>query len=102
LLVAFFLAGLVVLSGQQQWWLQSILLGMSSEAIFFGTMLLTAITDNAVLTYLGSLVEGLSDSFKYALVQEPLREKASRSSQMRQSCRGRYSAVISRRGPFTR
>ncbi|HKX53889.1 MAG TPA: putative Na+/H+ antiporter [Nitrosospira sp.] len=68
LLVAFFLAGLVVLGGQQQWWLQPLLLGMSSEAIFFGATLLTAITDNAALTYLGSLVEGLSDSFKYALV----------------------------------
>jgi Na+/H+ antiporter NhaD/arsenite permease-like protein len=29
---------------------------------------LTAVTDNAALTYLGSLVEGLSDEFKYALV----------------------------------
>jgi hypothetical protein len=68
LLVAFFLAGLVVLGGQQQWWLQPLLLSMSSDAVFFGAALLTAITDNAALTYLGSLVEGLSDSFKYALV----------------------------------
>ena len=29
---------------------------------------LTAITDNAALTYLGSLVQGLSEEFKYALV----------------------------------
>jgi Na+/H+ antiporter NhaD/arsenite permease-like protein len=29
---------------------------------------LTAITDNAALTYLGSLVPGLSDEFKVALV----------------------------------
>lgn len=68
LLVAFFLAGLVVLGGQQQWWLQPVLLSMSSDAVFFGATALTAITDNAALTYLGSLVEGLSDSFKYALV----------------------------------
>lgn len=68
LLVAFFLAGLVVLGGQQQWWLQPLLLGMSSEAVFFSATLLTAVTDNAALTYLGSLVEGLSDSFKYSLV----------------------------------
>ena len=33
-----------------------------------GTTILTAFTDNAALTYLGSLVEGLSDAFKYALV----------------------------------
>jgi predicted cation transporter len=68
LLVAFFLAGLVVLGGQQQWWLQPVLMGMSGDAVFFGTTILTAFTDNAALTYLGSLVEGLSDSFKYALV----------------------------------
>lgn len=68
LLVAFFLAGLVVLGGQQQWWLQPVLMRMSSDQVFFGAAILTAFTDNAALTYLGSLVEGLSDSFKYALV----------------------------------
>lgn len=68
LLVAFFLAGLVVLGGLQQWWLQPILLGMDSTAVFFGATALTAITDNAALTYLGSLVEGLSEEFKIALV----------------------------------
>ena len=41
---------------------------MSPDQVFFGATALTAITDNAALTYLGSLVEGLSDEFKYALV----------------------------------
>lgn len=68
LLVAFFLAGLVVLGGLQEWWLQPVLVGMSSDQVFFGAAALTAFTDNAALTYLGSLVEGLSDAFKYALV----------------------------------
>jgi len=68
LLVAFFLAGLVVLGGLQQWWLQPILMGMDATAVFFGATALTAITDNAALTYLGSLVEGLSQEFKVALV----------------------------------
>ncbi len=68
LLVAFFLAGLIVLGGQQQWWLQPVLMSMSSDAVFYGAAVLTAFTDNAALTYLGSLVEGLSDDFKYALV----------------------------------
>lgn len=68
LLVAFFLAGLVVLGGQQQWWLQPVLMSMSSDQVFFGAVILTAFTDNAALTYLGSLVDGLSDGFKYALV----------------------------------
>ena len=68
LLVAFFLAGLVVLGGQQQWWLQAMLMSMSSDAVFYGATALTAVTDNAALTYLGSLVENLGDDFKYALV----------------------------------
>lgn len=68
LLVAFFLAGLVVLGGQQQWWLQPLLMSMSADQVFLGAIALTAVTDNAALTYLGSLVEGLSDGFKYALV----------------------------------
>ena len=68
LLVAFFLAGLVVLGGQQQWWLEPLLRQMNHTSVFFGATALTAITDNAALTYLGSLVEGLSDEFKIALV----------------------------------
>jgi Na+/H+ antiporter NhaD/arsenite permease-like protein len=36
--------------------------------VFFGAAALTAITDNAALTYLGSLVPGLSEEFKIALV----------------------------------
>lgn len=68
LLVAFFLAGLVVLGGQQQWWLEPLLLGMDASTVYAGATALTAVTDNAALTYLGSLVEGLSDEFKYALV----------------------------------
>jgi hypothetical protein len=68
LLVAFFLAGLVVLGGLQQWWLEPILMRMSSDLVFLGATALTAITDNAALTYLGSLVPGLSDAFQYALV----------------------------------
>ena len=68
LLVAFFLAGLVVLGGQQQWWLDPLLRGMSADTVYFGATALTALTDNAALTYLASLVEGLSDEFKYSVV----------------------------------
>jgi hypothetical protein len=68
LMVAFFLAGLVVLGGQQQWWLQSTLARLDETTLFYGAAALTAITDNAALTYLGSLVEGLSDEYKYSLV----------------------------------
>lgn len=68
LLVGFFLAGLVVLGGMQQWWLQPIVSSLEPTALFFGALGLTAITDNAALTYLGSLIEGISDQSKYMLV----------------------------------
>lgn len=68
LMVAFFLAGLVVLGGQQQWWLNKVLLQLSPTALYYVSVVLTAITDNAALTYLGSLVEGVSNEFKYSLV----------------------------------
>ena len=68
LLVAFFLAGLVVLGGLQQWWLQSALTGVEPTVLYFLATALTAITDNAALTYLASLVEGVSAEFKYAIV----------------------------------
>jgi hypothetical protein len=68
LLVAFFLAGLVVLGGLQQWWLQPLLVSMSPKAVYYGATALTAVTDNAALTYLGSMAEGLSDEFRYSLV----------------------------------
>ena len=68
LLVAFFLAGLVVLGGMQQWWLQPIVSGLEPLALFLGALGLTAITDNAALTYLGSLIQGMTDESKYMLV----------------------------------
>ena len=68
LLVGFFLAGLVVLGGMQQWWLSPIVSAFSPEALFFGALGLTALTDNAALTYLGSLIPNLSELARYMLV----------------------------------
>ncbi len=68
LMVGFFLAGLVVLGAQQAWWLQPLLTKMSPDAVYFGSTALTAITDNAAITYLASLVPNLSDEFKYMVV----------------------------------
>ncbi len=68
LLVGFFLAGLVILGGLQQWWLQPIVSSLNPTQLFFGALGLTAITDNAALTYLGSLIEGMTDPAKYMLV----------------------------------
>lgn len=68
LLVGFFLGGLVVLGGMQQWWLQPIVSSLKPLALFFGALGLTAITDNAALTYLGSLIVGMTDEAKYMLM----------------------------------
>ena len=68
LLVGFFLAGLVVLGGMQQWWLQPIVSGLEPRVLFFGALALTAVTDNAALTYLGSLIDGISAQAQYMLV----------------------------------
>jgi hypothetical protein len=68
LLVGFFLAGLVVLGSKQEWWLQPLLSELGTTSLYYGATALTAITDNAALTYLGSLVDGLSPEAKYSLV----------------------------------
>lgn len=68
LLVGFFLAGLVTLGSLQQYWLRPLISNLSGSMLFFGATALTAITDNAALTYLGSLVEGIGHDLKYALV----------------------------------
>jgi predicted cation transporter len=52
----------------QQWWLEPIVSDLAPKALFFGATILTAITDNAALTYLGSLITDLSDEGKYMLV----------------------------------
>lgn len=68
LLVSFFLGGLVILGGQQEWWLKDLISSMSNVEAFVGAITLGAFTDNAAITYLASLVDGLSDEFKYFLV----------------------------------
>jgi hypothetical protein len=68
LMVSFFLAGLVVLGGLQEWWLEPAVKGMNAQWLFYGSVALTSIADNAAIAYLGSLVQGTTDAFKYALV----------------------------------
>ena len=67
LMVGFFLGGLIVLGSEQKWWLQPLISSLSDQILYFGSTALTGITDNAALTYLGSLVD-LKDSAKYFLV----------------------------------
>lgn len=68
LLVAFFLGGIIVFGPLQAWWLTPVLQSLDSISLFLSATALTAVTDNAALTFLGSQVEGLSESSKYFLV----------------------------------
>lgn len=68
LLVGFFLAGLVTLGSLQRYWLEPLITSLNGGMLYFGATALTAITDNAALTYLGSLVQGITTDLKYALV----------------------------------
>jgi Putative Na+/H+ antiporter len=58
----------VVLGGMQQWWLQPLVSALSPTALFFGALGLTAVTDNAALTYLGSLIPDMPALARYMLV----------------------------------
>jgi len=68
LLVGCFLAGLVVHGSLQAWWVAPILGALSPLALLFGAAALTAVNDNAAITYLASLVPGFSPASRYAVV----------------------------------
>jgi hypothetical protein len=68
LLVGFFLAGLVTHGSLQGWWIAPVLGGLSEVPLFTGATILTAFNDNALITYLATLVPDLSDAMKYAVV----------------------------------
>jgi Putative Na+/H+ antiporter len=69
LLVGFFLGGLVIHGGLQGWWIAPLLASLSEEPLFFGATILTAFNDNALITYLATLVPDLSDPLKAAVVE---------------------------------
>ncbi len=69
LLVGFFLGGLVIHGGLQGWWIAPVLASLTEAPLFFGAALLTAFNDNALITYLATLVPDLSQAQKIAVVQ---------------------------------
>jgi hypothetical protein len=69
LLVGFFLAGLVIHGGLQGWWIAPVLRRLGETPLFVGATLLTAINDNALITYLATLVPNLGEPLKLAVVQ---------------------------------
>ena len=69
LMVGFFLAGLVIHGRLQGWWLEPVLsAGLGDWPLHLGAAGLTAFNDNALITFLASQVNGLSDSAKYAIM----------------------------------
>jgi hypothetical protein len=68
ILVGFFLAGLVQHGGLQGWWIEPVLGRLGEMPLFFGATILTAFNDNALITYLATLVPGFSEELKYAVV----------------------------------
>ncbi len=69
LLVGFFLAGLVIHGGLQGWWIAPLLGRLNELRLFAGATALTAINDNALITFLATLVPQLDDASKLAVVQ---------------------------------
>ncbi len=69
LLVGFFLAGLVIHGGLQGWWIAPVLARLPEGPLFLGATALTAVNDNALITFLATLVPNLSADLKLAVVQ---------------------------------
>jgi Putative Na+/H+ antiporter len=68
LLVGLFLAGLVIHGGVQAWWISPLLGGLEPLPLFFLSMLLTTVNDNAAITYLSSLIPDFGPTLRYAVV----------------------------------
>jgi hypothetical protein len=68
-LVGFFLAGLVIHGGLQGWWIAPVLGSLAEAPLFSSSMVLTAFNDNALITYLATLVPNLGDELRLAVVQ---------------------------------
>jgi len=69
MLVGFFLAGLVIHGGLQGWWIEPILTsGIDDLYLMLGAAGLTAVNDNAAITFLAAQVPDLSEAAKQAVV----------------------------------
>lgn len=69
LLVGLFLAGLVIHGGLQGWWIGPVLSSLTKVPLFVAATALTAFNDNALITYLATLVPDLDDQLKLAVVR---------------------------------
>jgi hypothetical protein len=68
LLVGFFLGGLLIHGGVQGWWIEPVLGSLAEIPLMLAATIMTAFNDNAAITYLATLIPGITDSMKYAVV----------------------------------
>jgi hypothetical protein len=59
---------LVIHGGLQQWWIAPVLGRLREVPLMLGAIGLTALNDNAAITYLSTLVPGLTEGMKFAVV----------------------------------
>ena len=69
LLVGFFLGGLVIHGGLQGWWIAPVLSRLDALPLFLTSSFLTAFNDNALITFLATLVPGFDEPLRIAVVQ---------------------------------
>lgn len=68
ILVGTFLSGLVIHGTLQGWWIGPIIKKLSPAPLMFAAAGLTSFNDNALITYLSSLIPDLSLALKYAVM----------------------------------
>ncbi|MEX0961379.1 MAG: putative Na+/H+ antiporter [Simkaniaceae bacterium] len=68
ILVGFFLGGLVIHGGLQGWWITPILGNLAKGPLMSLGTVLTAFNDNAMVTYLSSLIPTLTEEMKRAIM----------------------------------
>ena len=68
MLVGFFLGGLIIHGGLQAWWIAPVLGSLAELPLMITATVLTAVNDNAAITYLATLVPNLAPASQYAVV----------------------------------
>ena len=68
MMVGFFLGGLIIHGGLQAWWIAPVLGSLAELPLMLTATVLTAVNDNAAITYLATLVPNMAEASKYAVV----------------------------------
>lgn len=68
LMVAFFIAGIMLHGNLQAWWISPLLANLPELNLNFAAIFLTSFNDNAAITYLSTFVVDFPENMKYAVV----------------------------------